>query len=48
MPEGWEPGTAQKGDRSGRDFEFREALSTWQWFALWALLFLTTSPPASR
>ena len=42
-PEGWEPGTAQKGDRSGRDFEFREALSSWQWFALWALLFINVT-----
>ncbi|MBA2439412.1 MAG: OFA family MFS transporter, partial [Thermoleophilaceae bacterium] len=42
-PEGWDPDAAQKGDRSGRDFQFREALSTWQWFALWALLFLNVT-----
>ena len=42
-PEGWDPDTAQKGDRSGRDFQFREALSSWQWFALWALLFLNVT-----
>ena len=39
-PEGWEPEKAEKGDRSGRDFEFGQAIKTWQWAALWALLFL--------
>src|SRR5215216_6775680 len=39
-PEGWEPDTSERSDRSGRDFEFGQALRTWQWFALWALLFL--------
>src|SRR5829696_2054939 len=42
-PEGWEPDTSERTDRSGRDFEFREALSTWQWYALWALLFLNVT-----
>jgi OFA family oxalate/formate antiporter-like MFS transporter len=42
-PEGWEPEKAEKGDRSGRDFEFGQAIKTWQWAALWALLFLNVT-----
>src|SRR5215213_762228 len=42
-PEGWEPDTTERADRSGRDFEFGEALRTWQWFALWTLLFLNVT-----
>jgi OFA family oxalate/formate antiporter-like MFS transporter len=42
-PEGWEPDTSEKADRSGRDFEFGEAIKTWQWAALWALLFLNVT-----
>jgi OFA family oxalate/formate antiporter-like MFS transporter len=42
-PEGWNPEQAQKGDRSGRDFEFGEAVRSWQWYALWALLFLNVT-----
>lgn len=42
-PEGWEPDTTEKADRSGRDFEFGQAVRTWQWFALWALLFLNVT-----
>ena len=42
-PEGWEPDTAERSDRSGVDFDLRGALRTWQWFALWALLFLNVT-----
>ncbi len=42
-PEGWEPEEEDSGDRSGVDFEFRDALKTWQWYALWALLFLNVT-----
>src|SRR5215210_5915084 len=42
-PEGWEPDTSERADRSGRDFEFGQAVRTWQWFALWALLFLNVT-----
>jgi MFS transporter, OFA family, oxalate/formate antiporter len=42
-PEGWEPDTSERTDRSGRDFEFGEAVRTWQWYALWALLFLNVT-----
>jgi OFA family oxalate/formate antiporter-like MFS transporter len=42
-PEGWEPETEERADRSGRDYDLRGALRTWQWFALWALLFLNVT-----
>jgi OFA family oxalate/formate antiporter-like MFS transporter len=42
-PEGWEPDTKEHADRSGRDFEFGQAVKTWQWFALWTLLFLNVT-----
>jgi MFS transporter, OFA family, oxalate/formate antiporter len=47
-PEGWKPagwiatGT-QAAQRSTRDYTLGEALRTWQWWALWLLLFLNTS-----
>ena len=42
-PDGWEPDTTEHADRSGRDFEFGQAIRTWQWFALWSLLFLNVT-----
>jgi OFA family oxalate/formate antiporter-like MFS transporter len=42
-PEGWEPSEAQMAQRSARDYTVREALRTWQWYALWALLFLNVT-----
>jgi MFS transporter, OFA family, oxalate/formate antiporter len=42
-PEGWEPETTERSDRSGVDFELGGALKTWQWYALWAMLFLNVS-----
>jgi MFS transporter, OFA family, oxalate/formate antiporter len=42
-PEGWEPDTTERSDRSGRDFEFGQAVRTWQWYALWSLLFLNVT-----
>ena len=42
-PEGWDPAEAEKGDKSGRDFEFGQAVRTWQWYALWSLLFLNVT-----
>ena len=41
-PEGWSPSASQTSQRAGRDFVLREALRTWQWYALWMLLFLNT------
>ncbi len=42
-PPGWEPDTAGGGDTSGVNYDLGGALKTWQWFALWALLFLNVT-----
>jgi OFA family oxalate/formate antiporter-like MFS transporter len=41
-PEGWRPTANQTSQRAGHDFVLSEALKTWQWYALWLLLFLNT------
>jgi MFS transporter, OFA family, oxalate/formate antiporter len=41
-PEGWTPTQAEISQRAGRDYTLVEALKTWQWYALWLLLFLNT------
>jgi OFA family oxalate/formate antiporter-like MFS transporter len=40
--EGWTPTATETSHRAGHDFTLSEALKTWQWFALWLLLFLNT------
>jgi OFA family oxalate/formate antiporter-like MFS transporter len=45
-PQGWSPGgtrVQQAGAGSGEEYEIRGALRTWQWYALWALLFLNVT-----
>ena len=42
-PAGWIPSTTQTAQRAGMDYTLGAALKTWQWWALWALLFLNTS-----
>ena len=42
-PEGWEPDTTERSDRSGVDYDLSGVLRTWQWYALWALLFLNVT-----
>jgi MFS transporter, OFA family, oxalate/formate antiporter len=42
-PAGWSPTATQASQRAKRDYTLREALATWQWWALWLLLFLNTS-----
>jgi OFA family oxalate/formate antiporter-like MFS transporter len=42
-PAGWTPTVSQALHRSARDYSLGEALKTWQWWALWLLLFLNTS-----
>lgn len=42
-PAGWQPSAAQTKQRSARDYTLGEALRKWQWYALWAMLFLNTS-----
>src|SRR3954470_4018987 len=41
-PEGWQPSALQTSQRAGHDYLLSEALKTWQWWALWLLLFLNT------
>lgn len=41
-PDGWSPTASQTSQRAGHDFALGEALKTWQWWALWLLLFLNT------
>jgi OFA family oxalate/formate antiporter-like MFS transporter len=41
-PDGWSPTASQTSQRAGHDFMLSEALKTWQWYALWLLLFLNT------
>jgi OFA family oxalate/formate antiporter-like MFS transporter len=41
-PEGWTPTASQTLQRSVRDYTLSEALRSWQWYALWLLLFLNT------
>src|ERR1700681_88876 len=40
--EGWAPTATETAHRAGHDFMLGEALKTWQWWALWLLLFLNT------
>lgn len=47
-PEGYSPGSqrvqqANSGGPSEADYSLKGALKTWQWFALWALLFLNVT-----
>jgi MFS transporter, OFA family, oxalate/formate antiporter len=42
-PAGWQPSAAQAKQRTARDYTLAEALKKWQWYALWAMLFLNTS-----
>ena len=42
-PEGWTPKGTQETHQSSRNYMLGEALRTWQWWALWLLLFLNTS-----
>src|SRR6202163_5002733 len=42
-PEGWTATGTRVSERSTRDYTLGEALRTWQWWALWLLLFLNTS-----
>jgi len=42
-PEGWAPSALQSSQRAASDYTLVDALKTWQWWALWLLLFLNTS-----
>jgi len=42
-PEGWTPNAVQVRQRAARDYKLGEALRTWQWWALWLMLFLNVT-----
>jgi OFA family oxalate/formate antiporter-like MFS transporter len=42
-PAGWTPSALQSAQRATKDYTIGSALRTWQWWALWFLLFLNTS-----
>jgi MFS transporter, OFA family, oxalate/formate antiporter len=42
-PAGWQPTRAQTAQRAPRDYELKEAVKAWQWYGLWALLFLNVT-----
>ena len=42
VPEGWTPSATQSAQRAKVDYTLGSALATWQWWALWFLLFLNT------
>jgi MFS transporter, OFA family, oxalate/formate antiporter len=42
-PEGWQPSAKQQEQLDARDYTLKEALSTWQWYVLWAMLFLNVT-----
>ena len=42
-PAGWAPSALQSSQRAASDYTLGGALKTWQWWALWLLLFLNTS-----
>jgi MFS transporter, OFA family, oxalate/formate antiporter len=42
-PAGWVPSATETKQRAATDHTLGEALKTWQWWALWLLLFLNTS-----
>jgi OFA family oxalate/formate antiporter-like MFS transporter len=42
-PEGWQPPAGQQASRESKDVTLGEALRSWQWYGLWAILFLNTT-----
>jgi OFA family oxalate/formate antiporter-like MFS transporter len=42
-PAGWQPSALQVSQRSVHDYTLGDALRTWQWYALWGMLFLNVS-----
>jgi len=43
VPPGWTPTASQQQQRASRPFTLREAVGCWQWYGLWALLFLNVT-----
>jgi OFA family oxalate/formate antiporter-like MFS transporter len=42
QPPGWTPSAKETSERATQDYLLSDALKTWQWWALWAILFLNT------
>jgi OFA family oxalate/formate antiporter-like MFS transporter len=42
-PDGWGAAPGRQNQRAVKDYTFKEALCTWQWYALWGILFLNTT-----
>jgi len=42
-PEGWTPSASQVSNRAAKDYKLGEAVATWQYWALWLLLFLNVT-----
>lgn len=47
LPEGWVPVKKEQSSDQSSSFTMSEALKTWQWYALWFLLFLNTTAGVS-
>ena len=43
LPAGWSPKTLNTDHRAAKDYSLGDALRTWQWWALWLLLFIDIS-----
>jgi len=42
-PDGWSPSASQVSHRAAKDYKLGEAVMTWQYWALWLLLFLNVT-----
>ena len=43
VPKGWQPPAKKQAQLATGDYTLQKALSTWQWYALWAILFLNVT-----
>ena len=43
VPEGWQPSVKKQAQSTTQEFSLQEALATWQWYVLWAILFLNVT-----
>ena len=43
QPAGWQPAARQQAVQAAKDYTLTEALRSWQWYALWSILFLNTT-----
>ena len=43
VPEGWQPLAKKQAQWTTREFTLQDALGTWEWYILWAILFLNVT-----